>query len=217
MDNDKEKELEEAVEHPAGGEIIEAPKGAEPEDAINKSRMELYDWLQCIVSAVLCGILIFVFIGRVIGVDGTSMFDTLHHNDKVFMTNVFYKPKNGDIVIFHSDAYGDTPLVKRVIAVAGQEIDINFEKSEVSVDGVVLHEDYIYEPTRESLGFSGPVTVPEGYIFVMGDNRNASNDSRGKAVGFVDTRNILGKVHFITIPGNTDFEPRDWSRIGSVY
>ena len=219
MDNDKEKELEAVIESEESNGLAESPDKAEQDekDDKGKARMELYDWLQCIVSAVLCGILIFVFAGRVIGVDGTSMFDTLHHEDKVFMTDIFYTPKNGDIVIFHSDAYGDTPLVKRVIAVAGQTIDINFDTSEVSVDGVILQEDYIYEPTTSRQDFSGPVTVPDGYIFVMGDNRNASRDSRSDAVGLIDTRNILGKVHLITIPGKDDFGLRKWSRIGSVY
>ena len=219
MDNDNEKELKDVIASNANDDVLEGPNKAEQDETDNngKARMELYDWLQCIVSAVLCGILIFVFVGRVIGVDGTSMFDTLHNEDKGFMTDIFYTPKNGDIVIFHSDAYGDTPLVKRVIAVAGQTVDINFDTSEVSVDGVILQEEYIYEPTKSRQDFSGPVTVPEGYIFVMGDNRNASRDSRSDAVGLIDTRNILGKVHLITIPGKDDFGLRKWSRIGSVY
>ena len=223
MDDNKEKELREILEQEKNDYVIELRDGKEsvseeePDDSA-KSRLELYDWLQCIVSAVLCGILLFVFVGRVIGVDGSSMFDTLHDTDRVFMTDLFFKPEYGDIVVFHSDAYGDIPLVKRVIAVAGQTIDINFDTSEVIVDGVVLQEDYIYEEILTSRqDFFGPVTVPDGFLFVMGDNRNGSRDSRSDAVGLVDTRDILGKVLLITIPGKTEHEPRDWSRFGSVY
>ena len=190
----------------------------EHENGPAKIRMELYDWLQCIVSAVICGIFIFVFIGRTIGVEGDSMRQTLHWNDRIIMSNLFYTPKNGDIIVFRapSDVFGGTPLVKRVIAVAGQTIDINFDTGEVFVDGVVLDEPYINEPTYNRINFHGPELVPDGYVFVMGDNRNHSSDSRDSRVGMVDTRYILGKVLFIAIPGQDDFSPRDWSRIGLV-
>ena len=100
-------------------------EAAAPKDS-SRVRMELYDWLQCIVAAILCGILIFVFVGRVIGVDGTSMMQTLQHEDKVVMTDLFYTPSYGDIVVVKTEAFGETPLVKRVIATAGQTIDIDF-------------------------------------------------------------------------------------------
>ena len=205
----------------------------EADGETSKARMELYDWLQCVVSAIICGIFIFVFVGRTIGVDGRSMMDTLHNHDRVIMTNLFYTPKNGDIIVFHSptESFGGTPLVKRVIATAGQSIDINFATSEVSVNGEVLDEPYINEPTRSRLDFpyiidsddeenrkridSGlPIIVPEGHVFVMGDNRNSSSDSRDRKVGMVDTRYILGKVLLIAIPGGDEYHPRDWSRIG---
>ena len=186
------------------------------------TRMELYDWLQCIVSAIICGIFIFVFFGRTIGVEGESMRQTLHWNDRVIMSNLFYMPwsgpKNGDIVIFRSpsDSFGGTPLVKRVIAVENQTIDINFETGEVLVDGVVIDEPYISEPTRSRLDFNGPLLVPHGHVFVMGDNRNSSSDSRDNRVGMVDTRYILGKVLFIAIPGGDASNQRDWQRFGVV-
>ena len=194
-------------------------KNEEAGDGKNKTRMELYDWMQCIVSAVICGIFIFVFVGRTIGVDGISMMNTLHSNDRVIMSGLFYKPKNGDIIIFRppTNAFGDTPLVKRVIAIGGQTIDIDFETGDVFVDGIVIQEDhYINEKTTNRLNFNGPLTVPEGYVFVMGDNRNRSSDSRDSRVGLVDTRYILGKVLFLLIPGADKSSPRDWSRIGFV-
>jgi len=189
------------------------------EDEANKARMELYDWLQCIVSAIICGIFIFVFVGRTIGVDGRSMLQTLHNNDRVIMSNLFYTPKSGDIVVFQtmSDSFNGTPLVKRVIAVAGQTVDINFETGEVFIDGVVQKETYINEVTHNRIDFVGPVTVPEGFIFVLGDNRNSSSDSRDHRVGLVDTRCVLGKVLFIALPGAEKGESRDWSRIGFAH
>jgi len=190
----------------------------ELDDESNKARMELYDWLQCIVSAIICGIFIFIFIGRTIGVDGRSMMQTLHDKDRVIMSNLFYSPKNGDVVVFHSpsDSFGGTPLVKRIIAVAGQTIDINFDTGDVFVDGVVLCEPYINDITRNRHSFQQPVTVPEGFVFVMGDNRNSSTDSRDAKVGLVDTRYILGKVLLIAIPGSDAENARAWGRVGPV-
>jgi len=190
----------------------------EPEidEKANKARMELYDWLQCIVSAIICGIFIFVFIGRTIGVDGRSMMNTLHHKDRVVMSNLFYTPHNGDIIVFHcpAESFGGTPLVKRVIAVAGQTIDIDFNSGDVFLDGVVIDEPYIREITVNRHSFEGPVTVPDGFMFVMGDNRNSSSDSRDSRVGLVDTRYILGRVYFVLIPGLEDNGLRDWTRFG---
>ena len=195
----------------AGGE-------SEPDSDSNRVRMEIYDWLQCIVSAVICGIFIFVFIGRTIGVEGDSMLQTLHWYDRIVMTNLFYTPKNGDVIVFRppTDAFGDTPLVKRVIAVEGQTLDINFETGEVFVNGVVIDEPYINELTITRLSFEGPIVIPEGHVFVMGDNRNRSSDSRDSRVGLVDTRYILGKVLFVLIPGADRYTPRDWRRVGPV-
>ena len=192
----------------------EEEKAAEEE--AGKARMELYDWLQCVVSAIICGVLIFVFIGRTIGVDGRSMQQTLQHNDRVVMSNLFYTPDNDDIVVFKSPAerFNGVPLVKRIIAIEGQTIDINFETGEVFVDGVVRYEPYINAQTSNRDDFKGPLTIPEGFVFVMGDNRNNSKDSRDNEVGLIDTRYILGKVLFILIPGEDDYGRRNWSRFG---
>ena len=188
---------------------------ADPE----RARMELYDWLECIISAIICAIFVFVFIGRTIGVEGHSMRNTLYQNDRVVMTNLFYTPKNGDVIVFHApdERFDGVPLVKRVIAVGGQTLDIDFDTGDVYVDGKIVDEPYINERTARRLDFEGPVTVPEGYVFAMGDNRNHSQDSRDNKVGFVDTRYILGRVLFILIPGGDDSNPRDWSRIGIVH
>ena len=191
----------------------------------DSARMSLFDWLQCGVVAIVAAIFIFIFLGRIIGVDGISMMDTLHHNDRVIVSNLFYTPKNGDIIIFQPDRdnHTGTPLVKRVIATAGQVIDINFETGAVSVaedahsPGELLDEPYILEPTHSRSDFRGPLEIPEGYIFVMGDNRNHSSDSRSSTVGVVDTRLILGRVLFLFVPGTENDGMRDWSRFGPVH
>jgi len=185
------------------------------EDAQRRVRMELYDWLQCIVTAIICGVLIFVFIGRTISVDGISMMQTLRHTDRVIMSNLNYTPKNGDIVVFQSPSdLFEYPLVKRVIGIAGQTIDMNFDTGDVYVDGSLLNEAYINTMTTSSHDFREPVFIPRGYVFVMGDNRNSSTDSRDNKVGLVDTRYILGKVLFILVPGIDDYGHRDWNRFG---
>lgn len=187
------------------------------QNADNDVRMSIYDWLQCIVSAVVAGILIFIFIGRIDGITGPSMMQTLQNGDTIVLSNLFYTPKNGDVVFIKTETYGDTPIVKRVIASAGQTVDINFNKGVVSVDGKELHEIYVNTPTNRKESFEGPLTVPEGHVFVMGDNRNESTDSRDSRVGLVDTRNILGRVYFVLIPGAGYEAKRDWSRIGFVH
>lgn len=179
------------------------------------SGMGLYDWLQCIVTAVVAGILIFVFVGKVDAIKGYSMMHTLQDGDTVILSNLFFTPKYRDIIFIRSDAY-DTPIVKRIIATAGQSVDIDFEKGVVSVDGAELKEDYISTPTTIKMSFEGPVTVPEGHVFVLGDNRNDSSDSRDNRVGMIDVRDILGRVYFILIPGKGPDAKRDWSRVGPV-
>jgi len=182
-----------------------------------RMRMELYDWLQCLVIAIICGILIFMFIGRPIGVEGKSMLQTFKHDDRVVISNLFYTPDNGDIIVFQSPSeLFEHPLVKRVIAVAGQTVHIDFEEGNVYIDDVVIYEPYLTTVTSARYDFEEPVTVPDGYVFVLGDNRNSSIDSRDNAVGLVDTRYILGKVLLVITPGLDEFGNRDWSRVGFV-
>lgn len=185
-------------------------------NAAAADRLGLYDWLQCVVSAVVAGILIFVFVGRISGIEGPSMMQTLQNGDLVVVSNLLFTPKYGDVVFIKTETYGNTPIVKRIVATAGQTVSIDFEQGIVSVDGRPLKEEYTNTPTNLREDFEGPVTVPDGKVFVMGDNRDDSTDSRSSAVGFVDTRNILGKVWFVLIPGVGYDTARDWSRIGLV-
>lgn len=165
------------------------------------NRSNVYDWIQCLMSALIVCVVLFIFVVRVIDVKGTSMYPTLNNQDKMLVSDIFYKPKAGDVVVFKKDQYDPSKaLVKRVIATEGQEINIDFDRGIVYVDGEALEEDYINELTTTKLDFIGPQTVPEGCMFVMGDNRNMSTDSRKTEIGMVDTRLIIGKVYFVIFP-----------------
>lgn len=172
------------------------------------SYIEVYDWLQCIVTALIFCVLLFVFVVRMVDVVGSSMVPTLNHSDKMIVSNLFYEPQNGDIIVFKKVEFKDEALVKRVIATEGQTVDIDFDRGIVYVDGVALNEDYTAELTQNRIDFTGGVQVPEGCIFVMGDNRNASTDSRDARIGMVDTRLVIGKVYCVVFP---------FSDFGSVY
>lgn len=166
-----------------------------------KIKKEIYDWIQCIITALIICVVLFVFFIRIIDVSGTSMNPTLNNGDKMLVSDLFYTPKAGDVVVFRSDTYDpNKALVKRVIATEGQEINIDFENGVVYVDGQPIDEPYISEPTTTKLDFIGPQTVPEGCVFVMGDNRNMSTDSRKTEIGMVDNRLILGRVYCVLFP-----------------
>lgn len=182
---------------------------------------DLYDWVQSLVGSVLVVVAIFTFGIRMLGVDGHSMLNTLQHGDRLLVLNsMFYHDyRYGDIVILRKDGVFDNdPIVKRVIAVGGQTVDIDFNAGIVYVDGEALKEDYVREPTYTAEGTEFPLTVPEGSIFVMGDNRNGSSDSRDYRLGTVDTRCVIGKAAFLLFPGvDYDTNRRDFSRIGVIW
>ena len=166
-----------------------------------KTRREIYDWIHCLSIALIICVVIFAFFVRLIDVRGTSMNPTLNNGDKMLVSGLFYSPKAGDVVVFKKDEYDpERALVKRVIATEGQVINIDFDNGIVYVDGEAIQEDYIMEPTTNKIDFIGPQTVPEGCVFVMGDNRNASTDSRKTEIGMVDSRLILGKAYFVVYP-----------------
>ncbi len=162
----------------------------------------LFDWIEALVSALFVVILVFVFVGRIIGVDGHSMEQTLHHHDSIIISNVGYTPKQGDIVVLTKESFLESPIVKRVIAVEGQVIDIDFEAGKVYVDNELMDEPYINELTHDYERMDFPLTVPEHSVFVMGDNRNESTDSRSPRLGTVDRRYILGHAVFRIFPFN---------------
>lgn len=163
----------------------------------------LYFWLQALVMALVSLILLSMFVGRIIHVDGSSMLPTFHHGDMLLLQSLGYEPKPGDVVVLTKDSFMEgRPIVKRVIAVAGQRVDIDYDSDVVWVDGQPLDEPYINEqdmrlPSADSITH---MEVPEGCVFVMGDNRNDSSDSRRPVIGAVDTRCVLGGVKLILLP-----------------
>ena len=162
---------------------------------------ELYDWIYCLLFALIVCVILFAFVFHVIDVVGSSMVPTLHNGDKMLVSGLFYKPKAGDVVVFKKNEYDpNKALVKRVIATEGQEINMDFANGIVYIDGEAIAEPYINELTYNKLDFIGPKTVPEGCVFVMGDNRNASVDSRKSEIGMLDTRLILGRAYAVIYP-----------------
>ena len=178
-----------------------AEKAEEAVEQQESMRVDLYEWIQSLMTALVICMAIFIFIIRVIDVSGSSMFPTLHDGDKMLVSNLFYTPHAGDVVVFKTDRYDpERALVKRVIATEGQEISIDFDRGIVYIDGLPVEEDYIAELTKTKLDFIGPQTVPEGCMFVMGNNRNASTDSRKKEIGMVDQRMLLGRAYYVIFP-----------------
>ncbi len=180
---------------------------------------DLYEWVQALVCSVLTVVVIFTFVIRLIGVEGHSMVPTLQDGDRLLvMTSLLYDDyQYGDIVVLRKAAFLDEPIVKRVIATEGQTVDIDFTTGSVWVDGKLLKEDYINELTLQSEGTEFPLTVPEGCVFVMGDNRNHSSDSRDVRLGTADVRYIIGKAVFLAFPGPDEYtERRSFDRIGVI-
>ena len=167
-----------------------------------RARRELYDWIESLMVALIFCVILFSFVLRLINVSGPSMNPTLYEGNKMLVSDLFYKPKAGDIVVFKNvdDNNEEKALVKRVVATEGQEVNIDFEHGIVYVDGQPLEEEYAAEPIHNKLDFIGPKTVPDGCVFVLGDNRNSSRDSRARSIGMVDERLIIGRVYAVVYP-----------------
>ena len=147
-------------------------------------------------------VLLFTFVARIIVVSGPSMENTLFGGDLILVWSAGYTPRQGDIVVLTQERYQEDSIVKRVIAVEGQRVDVDYDANTVYVDGVALEEDYIKEQMLVPHFGEGinHVTVPEGCIFVMGDNRNNSADSRYPDIGIVDTRCVIGRGLVVLFP-----------------
>ena len=184
-----------------------------------ESGRELYEWVQALVCSVLAVVILFTFVIRLIGVDGRSMVPTLQHGDRLLVLNsmLYDDYQYGDIVVLRKDTFLKDPIVKRVIATEGQSVDIDFSTGSVYVDGTLLKEDYINELTFLEEGTEFPLTVPENSVFVMGDNRNHSSDSRDSRLGTVDERYVIGKAVFLAFPGADQYSgERSFGRIGGL-
>ncbi len=168
-------------------EAEEAPKVPFPVSFI-------FDITDCIKGAVLVVFLVFALVFRAVGVDGDSMNPTLNDGDWVAVAGAVTDFKYGDILIVNQPWARNVPIVKRVIATGGDTVNIDFDKREVYVNGIKLNEPYISEPTWLSYDMQFPLTVEEGKLFVMGDNRNDSIDSRSTQIGLIDERYVLGKA-----------------------
>ena len=180
------------------------------------------EYLHDIVYILAVILLVFTFCARVVIVSGSSMFSTLVDGDYLLVLNrpLCGELDQGDIVVASMDRFKDgEAIVKRVIATEGQTVDIDFRSGVVYVDGEAMQEDYIYTPTYLSEGMEFPLVVEEGCVFLMGDNRRDSRDSRAPEIGQVDTREILGKAVFLMMPGTGRGEytvERDFGRIGGL-
>lgn len=181
------------------------PNEEKPKEEALSSPGNLFDWLKSFLLSLAAVVFIFTLFFRGVTVSGDSMLPTLEDREYLIISDLFYQPKTGDIVVVQSPNYkgGTEPLIKRVIATGGQTLKINFETWQVWVDGVELQEDYIAfeewlpmnpEDLKVDENYEMELVVDENCIFVMGDHRNDSLDSRSEAVGQIDQRYIMGRV-----------------------
>ncbi len=186
----------------------------------NKILKETIEWVESIVLSVFIIVLVFTFFIRFVGVSGTSMLNTFQDGDRLIIQKIGYTPKAGDVVVL-SRSYlpldnpdSTEPIIKRIIAVGGQRIEIKSLTGDVFVDGKLLEEDYIQGTTMVTekgvLVENYVVDVPEGHLFVMGDNREVSKDSRNPGVGTIDEHYVLGKAILRILPFENFSTAKEW-------
>ena len=204
---------------------LDTPENAaSPEQGEAKKEPEtlegmVYCWAQALITAVVGVVLLFTFAFRLIGVSGPSMQDTLYTGDRLLVLNAaFCDFQPGDVVVINNyNADLSDTLIKRIIAVGGQTIDIDLASSTVYVDGQPLDEPYVKGFTDTIEGTRFPLTLAEDEVFVMGDHRDHSTDSRSARLGPVKEGYLQGKAVLLLLPGtNPDLGAREWDRIGLV-
>lgn len=168
---------------------------------IAPKKASIVGFIQLLLAALIVFVLIFTFAFRLVTVDGSSMKETLINGDKLVVGELFQKPEPNDIVVANcNDSLGKV-IIKRVIATEGQTLKIDYENEKIVVDGVVIEEPYISSKTNEPTDYwEIPKVVPEGYVFVMGDNRSYSLDSRDNRVQMIPVNNIVGKAELVVFP-----------------
>ncbi len=180
------------------GSIQPSAAGEESQEE-ESGRLDAYYTLQSLTVVLVALVLVFTFVGRLIMVDGTSMVPTLLNGEMMVVRSLGYEPRQGDIVVLTQESFMEDAIVKRVIAKGGQTVEIDYDAGTVTVDGVVLDEPYLNEP-MVPCGDVTSMTVPEGCLFVMGDNRNVSADSRYSYVGVIDERRVIGQAVAVIFP-----------------
>lgn len=190
IDNEQENFTESATEDTA--------ESKDPKKSARKVASDIFEVLEMFTVCASVIMILFTFLVHPTVVNGPSMEDTLLHNDYLLISALPYEPKAGEIIVVHNVGlrhYKD-PIIKRVIATEGQVVDIDFETWTVTVDGEVIDEPYrkLAADGYITSDWSYPLQVPEGHVFVMGDNRNHSADSRSRDIGLIDTRCIVGKA-----------------------
>lgn len=178
-------------------------------------RQSLFEWLELLAVVLVVIVTLFTFVVSIVGVDGSSMYPTLHDRDLMLVQRIAYTPRQGDVIVLRKDhTFGDQALVKRVIATGGQTVYIDYDNNTITVDGEILEEPYLNYEYDDMYGsdymadkvdldpqyVNQEFTVPEGCIFVCGDNRNHSSDSRVAQLGMVDERYVIGRVLLVFFP-----------------
>ncbi|MBQ5911185.1 MAG: signal peptidase I [Clostridia bacterium] len=202
-------------------EVLEPQENHNEQDGKPKTSKiaEIFDWIDTVVVALIAVVIIFSLFFRIATIVGPSMQNTLYSGERVIISNFFYKPQYGDIVVISRNTNNSVdkldssrePIIKRVIATEGQYVDINFETGKVYVGADLsnmteLDEAYVNGPTTLKYDIEFPVFVKEGHIFVLGDNRNNSTDSRSSSIGdlgLIDERYVLGKAIYRIWPFDT--------------
>ena len=179
-------------------------------------RQDLLDWLQLISVVLVVIVGVFTFVVAIVGVSGSSMYPTLHDGDMMLVRRIAYSPEQGDVIVLRKDGtFDDRALVKRVIAVGGQTVYIDYDANTITVDGMIIEEPYLNREYDRDYGddvmsddryeldpayIGQEFTVPDGCVFVCGDNRNHSSDSRSVELGMVDERYVIGEVMIVFFP-----------------
>ena len=180
-------------------EEAKQPEAQAKKEETGRFSSALFDWAESLVMAVLLVVALFTFVCRIVIVDGHSMESTLHHGQLMLVSAIGYEEEHGDIVVLHNEFHG--PIVKRIIATEGDTVDIDFDNAQVYLNGEALDEPYLDKFSYYDYeGIDFPQTVPEDCVFVLGDNRNGSTDSRSPLVGMVHESAVIGKVYFTIFP-----------------